>query len=498
MPDDCQETSKKIGQQGNQMQKSDNQIRVRFAPSPTGYLHVGGLRTALFNYLFARKQGGAFILRIEDTDRKRSISGALEKLTSTLKEIGLQYDEGPDIGGDYGPYIQSHRTEIYTKYTRKLLDSGNAYYCFCSEERLNKLREEQRKTKRPPMYDGKCRDLSKAEVEDNLAKGKPFVIRLKYPKEGKTVFDDVVRKRVAIDNSMVDDQVLIKSDGFPTYHLASVVDDHLMKITHVIRGEEWLSSVPKHIFLYKSLGWELPVFVHLPLLLNTDRSKLSKRQGDVAVESYIQKGYLPEVMLNFIALLGWHSADDREIYSLNELEDAFSLDRINKAGAVFDIEKLNWMGGQYIRNLDVEYIADQSRHFFERAGIDIRDSDKYLKVINTARDYVYRLSDIVEHAKMFYEEICIPEEDKELTGEENSQKIYSYWIEKLGEKPVWKPEEISLLTKQSIGELGIKGKNFYFPIRLALFGNCHGPDIPTLIDILGRDESIKRLKACLI
>jgi len=306
-----------------------------------------------------------------------------------------------------------------------------------------------------------------------------------------------VRDRVAIDNSMVDDQVLIKSDGFPTYHLASVVDDHLMKITHVIRGEEWLSSVPKHIFLYRSFGWEVPVFVHLPLLLNSDRSKLSKRQGDVSVESYIQKGYLPEVMLNFIALLGWHSADDREIYSLKELEEAFSLDRVNKAGAVFDTEKLNWMGGQYIRNLDVKYIADQSRRFFEEAGIDISDNDKYLKAINTARDYVYCLSDIVEHAKMFYEKMIFSEEDRELIKEENSQKIYSYWIEELRKKAGWKPEEISSLIKQSIGKLGIKGKNFYFPIRLALFGNRHGPDIPTLIDILGADESVKRLEACL-
>ena len=479
------------------MHKEIDQVRVRFAPSPTGYLHVGGLRTALFNYLFARKQGGKFVLRIEDTDQKRSIPGALEKLTTTLTEIGLHYDEGPDIGGNYGPYIQSQRTDIYKKYTQKLLDSGNAYHCFCSEERLNNLREEQRKRKRPPMYDGKCRDLSKNEVKDKLAQGMPFVIRLRYPREGKTVFDDVVRDRVAIDNSMVDDQVLIKSDGFPTYHLASVVDDHLMKITHVIRGEEWLSSVPKHIFLYKSFGWEIPVFVHLPLLLNSDRSKLSKRQGDVSVESYIQKGYLPEVMLNFIALLGWHSADDREIYSLKELGEAFSLDRINKAGAVFDTEKLNWMGGQYIRNLDVKYIADRSMYFFEEAGIDISDNDKYLKVINTARDYVYCLSDIVEHAKMFYEKMIFSEEDRELIKEENSQKIYSYWIEELRKKAGWKPEEISSLIKQSIGKLGIKGKNFYFPIRLALFGNRHGPDIPTLIDILGADESVKRLEACL-
>ena len=475
------------------MHKENDQIRVRFAPSPTGYLHVGGLRTALFNYLFARKHGGAFILRIEDTDQKRSIPGALEKLTSSLKGIGLQYDEGPDAGGDYGPYIQSQRTDLYKKYTQKLLDSGNAYYCFCSEERLNNLREEQRKRKMPPMYDRKCRSLSKNEVEDNLSHGMPFVIRLRYPREGKTVFDDIVRDRVAIDNSMVDDQVLIKSDGFPTYHLASVVDDHLMKITHVIRGEEWLSSVPKHIFLYKSFGWEAPVFVHLPLLLNSDRSKLSKRQGDVSVESYIENGYLPEVLLNFIALLGWHSADNREIYSLTELEDAFSLDRINKAGAVFDIEKLNWMGGQYIRSLDVEYIADQSRPFFEKAGVDISDNDKYLKVIITARDYVHRLADIVEHARMFYEDLKFSDEDRELIGQEDSQRIFSYWVEALGEKTGWKPEEISSLTKQSIGELGVKGKNFYFPIRLAPFGNCHGPDIPTLIDILGKDEAVKRL-----
>ncbi|MEA2014760.1 MAG: glutamate--tRNA ligase [Thermodesulfobacteriota bacterium] len=479
------------------MQKEKDQVRVRFAPSPTGYLHVGGLRTALFNYLFARKHKGAFVLRIEDTDQKRSIPGALEKLTGSLKKIGLQYDEGPDIAGDYGPYIQSQRTDIYKKYTQNLLDSGNAYYCFCSEEELNNLREEQRKRKMPPMYDGRCKALSNDEVKDNLAQGMPFVIRLRYPKEGKTVFDDVVRGRVAIDNSMVDDQVLIKSDGFPTYHLASVVDDHLMNITHVIRGEEWLSSVPKHIFLYKSFGWEVPVFVHLPLLLNSDRSKLSKRQGDVSVESYIKNGYLPEVMLNFIALLGWHPADNREIYSLSELEDAFSLDRINKAGAVFDVEKLKWMGGQYIRTLDVKYIADQSRPFFEKAGIDISDNAKYLKAINTARDYVHRLADIVQHSKMFYEDIIFSDEDRKLIEEDNSQRIYSYWLDELEKKITWEPEETSSLTKQSIAELGIKGKGFYFPIRLALFGNCHGPDLPTLIDTLGRDEAIRRLKACL-
>jgi len=475
------------------MHTDNNQVRVRFAPSPTGYLHVGGLRTALFNYLFARKHGGAFILRIEDTDQKRSIPGALEDLITTLTRTGLQHDEGPDIGGDYGPYIQSQRIDIYKEYTQKLLVSGKAYYCFCDEERVARIREEQRKRKRPPMYDGRCRDLSEGEVADNLARGLPCVIRLRYPKEGKTVFDDIVRDRVAIDNSIVDDQILIKSDGFPTYHFASVVDDHLMKITHVIRGEEWLSSVPKHIFLYESFGWEPPVWVHLPLLLNSDRSKLSKRQGDVSVESYLEKGYLTEVLLNFIALLGWHSADNREIYSLGELEEVFSLERINKAGAVFDLEKLNWMGGTYIRQMDVAYIADQSRRFFEEAGIDISDNEKYLKVIGTARDYVYCLSMIVEHARMFYDTPASSQEDRDLIEQEDSRRIFSYWIEALGEQETCSLDDLSALVKKGIGDLGIKGKNFYFPIRLALFGSCHGPDIPTLIDILGRDESVKRL-----
>jgi glutamyl-tRNA synthetase len=477
--------------------KKTKEVRVRFAPSPTGYLHVGGLRTALFNYLFARKNKGKFILRIEDTDQKRTIPGAIENLISTLKAVGLEYDEGPDRGGEFGPYIQTERSEIYRDHAKTLLESGHAYYCFCTEERLEKLREVQKKTKRPTMYDGKCRDLPKNIIEEKLSLGIPYVIRLRYPKEGKIVFDDIVRQKVAMDNSQVDDQILIKSDGLPTYHLASVVDDHLMKISHVIRGEEWLSSVPKHIYLYESFGWEAPIFAHLPLLLNSDRSKLSKRQGDVAVESYLEKGYLTEALLNFIVLLGWHASDDREIYTLQELEEAFSLDRINKAGAIFDTEKLNWMGGYYVRHLSVEYVAEKARPFFEEAGIDIGNNEKYLRVIATARDYVSRLSDMVEHSKMFYEELTFSEEDRKLIGEENSQKLYSFWIGELEKKTDWSSEDISLLIKQATGELDIKGKNFYFPIRLALFGSCHGPDIPTLIDILGRDGSIKRLKDCL-
>ncbi len=472
-------------------------VRVRFAPSPTGYLHVGGLRTALFNYLFARGNKGKFILRIEDTDQKRFIPGALENLTSTLRMVGLHYDEGPDTGGDYGPYIQSERSALYQEHARMLVESGKAYYCFCTEERLDNLREVQKKTKRPTMYDGKCRNLPEDQVRKNLDQGIPCVIRLRYPNEGRIVFDDIVRGKVAMENEQIDDQVLIKSDGFPTYHLASVVDDHLMKISHVIRGEEWLSSVPKHIFLYESFGWEPPRFAHLPLLLNSDRSKLSKRQGDVAVESYLETGYLPEALLNFIALLGWHGPDDREIYTLEELEQVFSLERINKAGAIFDTEKLNWMGGYYVRHLDVSYVAERARPYFEKAGIDISDGEKYLKVIHTARDYIYCLSDVVEHARMFYEDLTFSDEDRVLMEEEPSQKIFRYWIERLEARPDWTFEETGALVKQAIAELGIKGKNFYFPLRLALFGNCHGPDIPTLVDTLGREKSLDRLKACL-
>ncbi|MBN2284293.1 MAG: glutamate--tRNA ligase [Deltaproteobacteria bacterium] len=479
--------------------KTDNgkEVRVRFAPSPTGYLHVGGLRTALFNYLFARSREGKFILRIEDTDQKRSIPGALENLIGTLRAVGLDYDEGPDAGGDAGPYIQSERLELYREYTDRLIESGHAYYCFCTEERLDELREMQRKTKRPTMYDGKCRDLPRRVVDENLEKDVPRVVRLKYPREGRVVFDDIIRGKVAMDNSQMDDQVLLKSDGFPTYHLASVVDDHLMSISHVIRGEEWLSSVPKHLYLYESFGWQPPEFAHLPLLLNSDRSKLSKRQGDVAVESYLASGYLPEALLNFIALLGWHGPDDRELYTLKELEEVFTLDRINKAGAIFDIEKLNWMGGQYIRRLPLEYVAEQAKPYFENAGIDIGEDAKYLKVITIARDYISRLSDIVNHARMFYEDPTLSEEDLEFITGDPSQAIYAFWAAALKKQRAWTLEELSLLVKQSMKELGIKGKDFYFPLRLALFGSCHGPDIPTLVDALGRDESIRRIEALL-
>ena len=310
-------------------------IKTRFAPSPTGYLHVGGLRTALYCYLFAKKEGGTFLLRIEDTDQERFVEGAIENLISTLKWVGIEYDEGP--------YIQSERTALYKEHAEKLLESGHAYHCFCSKERLTELREKQESAKQATMYDRKCADIPLEEARKRVEAGESHVVRQKIPYENLK-FKDLIRGNVQFDGKNVDDQVLVKSDGFPTYHLANVVDDHLMEITHVIRGEEWLPSTPKHIFLYRAFGWDVPEFAHIPLLLNKDRTKLSKRQGHVAVEDYIKEGYLREAILNFVSFLGWHpgAGDENELYTLKELEKAFSIDRVHKAGAISDIEKLDW------------------------------------------------------------------------------------------------------------------------------------------------------------
>lgn len=471
----------------------ENGIRVRFAPSPTGYLHIGGLRTALYDYLYAKKTGGKFILRIEDTDRNRYVKGAVENLITTLKTVGLEFDEGPEKGGNFGPYFQSERKELYWKYARELVQKGKAYHCFCTPEDLEKMRSEQLAKGLDPRYDGRCRNLSKEEVEKNIAEGKPYVIRLKTPETGEISFFDIIRGKVTFDWETVDDQILMKSDGFPTYHLAVVVDDHLMKISHILRGEEWISSVPKHLFLYESLGWKPPKMAHLPLILNPDKSKLSKRQGDVAVEDYLSKGYLPEALLNFIALLGWHPKGDRELFTLPELIKEFSLKRITKAGAVFDVEKLKWMNGHYLRTLDLKYIAEKAKPFFINENINIGDEKKYLKVIADARMRVSVLSEIIKYSEMFYRDLQFDDEQKEILSAENSQKIFRFWIKELKQINPDK-EKINNLVKRTANELGIKGRDFYFPIRLALYGSVHGPDLPAIIEILGKEETIKRLK----
>jgi nondiscriminating glutamyl-tRNA synthetase len=469
-----------------------NEIRVRFAPSPTGFLHVGGLRTALYDYLYAKKTGGKFVLRIEDTDQNRLVEGAAESLIEILQNIGLEFDEGPGKEGDCGPYFQSQRLDIYNKHINELLEKDYAYHCFCTADELDKMRDEQKARGEDARYDGRCKSLTKEDVQAKIAAGMPYVIRLKTPDEGEITYYDVVRDKVTFDWSTVDDQVLLKSDGFPTYHLAVTVDDHLMGITHIFRGEEWISSVPKHLLLFQAFGWKPPKMAHLPLLLNSDRSKLSKRQGDVAVEDYLKKGYLPEALINFVALLGWHPASDKEFFSLKELEKDFSLKRINKAGAVFDVEKLKWMNAHYIKTSDAKYIAEKAKPFFTE--LDISDEGKYLKVIKEMKERAVLLSDLPEIAKMFYNNVELKDDDLEIVTSVSGKQLLKFWADEISESEYINANLVNELLKRSASELGIKGKNLYHPLRLALIGTVNGPEIPMILNILGKEESVRRLR----
>ncbi len=469
-------------------------VRVRFAPSPTGYLHLGGLRVALYNYAFAKQNNGKFILRIEDTDQARLVEGAVENLVSSLEVMGITYDEGPEKGGEYGPYFQSQRLDIYRKYIDELIEKGHAYYCFCTKETLDEMRAEAQKEKNFFKYDRRCHRLTKEEIQAKLDAGEPYVVRLKMPDERIFTFNDLVRGEVSIDVKQVDDQVILKSDGFPTYHLAAVVDDHLMKISHVFRGEEWLSSTPKHIFLYECFGWTPPQWVHLPLILNKDKSKLSKRKNDVAVETYLEKGYNKEALINFIALLGWHPAEDRELFTMDEIIKEFSIERVNKAGAVFDLTKLEWMSRMYFRSSNLQSVADYAKTQFEKAGIDISDNDKYLRVIDKAREYITTIDQIIEHSEMYYSLGELEEKDAEMLDNEESQTVLKFMAKAYDSENVLSPDELNDITKESIKEVGIKGKKFYFPLRLALIGKGHGPDMPAIYHILGKEEFINRIK----
>jgi glutamyl-tRNA synthetase len=472
-------------------------VRVRFAPSPTGYLHIGGLRTALYNYLFARHTGGTFILRIEDTDRTRIVPDAMENLIHTLQKLDITFDEGPIIGGNYGPYIQSERLELYRKEAQKLLDAGFAYRCFCTPETLAQMRAEQQAKGEFVKYDRRCLNLTPADIEAKLAKGEPYVLRLKMPETRIFRFNDIIRGEVEMDSAQSDDQVLIKSDGYPTYHLASVVDDHYMDISYVIRGEEWLSSMPKHLWLYECFGWTPPQWVHLPLILNPDRTKLSKRMNDVAVEDYLERGYLKEAIINFVALLGWHSADNREIFSLEELCQEFTLERVNKSGAIFDLNKLNWMNGWYLRNLPLDTIVERSKPYFEKEHLAIPDSDKLTKIVATARERCTLLSDLVQYSKMFLCPQPLSIESLDFLKKEDSRKVLSWFQSHLPSGGDIDAEQLNQLVQQGIKDLGFKGKAFYKPLYLALLHQDHGPELPAIFSILGLKEVHHRIQEVL-
>jgi len=472
-------------------------VRVRFAPSPTGYLHIGGLRTALYNYLFAKNNNGKFILRIEDTDRNRYVKGAVEKLLSTLDWAGLIPDEGPKTGGDFGPYKQSERLDIYKKHIQELIEHKKAYYCFCTQERLNNLREKQKQEGLQTKYDKQCLSLSQSEIENNLKNNLPYVVRLNIESGKEITFNDLIRDEVVFSTNTIDDQVLIKSDGYPTYHFANVVDDHLMQITHVIRGEEWISSTPKHILLYDYFNWEKPNFAHLPLLLNPDKSKLSKRQGDVAVEDYRDKDYLKDALLNFIALLGWNAGDDKEYYKMDELINSFSLDRVNKSGAVFNLEKLDWLNAEHLRKLTNEEILKMLKTEIKSSDLNISD-DTLLLIIEAMKERVSFVKEFITTCPYFYNAPTNYDGNViKKRWKDDSPELLKLFSDRINEIDNPSKEDFEKTLKNICQEKEIGLGRLIHPLRLALSGVGIGPGIFNLTYILGKEETITRINKAL-
>ena len=472
-------------------------IRTRYAPSPTGRMHVGNLRTALYEYLIARHEGGDFILRIEDTDQERFFEGALEIIYNTLEETGLDYDEGPDKPGDCGPYVQSERVEagIYMDYAKKLVEKGEAYYCFCTKERLESLKQTVA-GKEIMLYDKHCLHLSKEEVEAKLAAGEPFVIRQNIPNEGKTSFFDDIYGEITVDNAELDDMILIKSDGYPTYNFANVVDDHLMGITHVVRGNEYLSSTPKYIRLYDAFGWEPPVFVHLPLITDEEHHKLSKRSGHSSFEDLVEQGFLPEAIINFVALLGWSPEGTEEIFSLKQLIEAFDYKRVNKSPAVFDMVKLRWMNGEYIKNMDYDAYKKYALPYVNQAVKRDVDKDKILELMKTRIEV---FTDIPEKIDFFDE---LPEYDvamythkKMKTNSEIALEVLKETLPILEAQDEYSLDALHDLIMKYIGEKGVKNGVVLWPLRTAVSGKQSTPGGAfEIMEILGKEESLARIR----
>ncbi|MFZ7132391.1 MAG: glutamate--tRNA ligase [Eubacteriales bacterium] len=482
-------------------------IRVRFAPSPTGYVHIGSLRTALYNYLFAKNMQGKYILRIEDTDQTRYVEGSIENLIHCLMSTGIIHDEGSFITdnrliekGDFGPYTQSKRLALYQEYIQQLIEQNWAYYCFCSKERLSEVRDRQKEKGETPKYDGHCRALSKEEIQQKLDTGIPYVIRLKLPEEYNITFEDVVRGNIQMNTQDLDDQILMKSDGFPTYHFAVVIDDHLMGITHIIRGEEWLPSTPKHVLLYQAFGWEEPKYVHLPNILNEDKKKLSKRQGDVAVEDFLNKGYLPEALVNYIALLGWSPDSSEEIFDMESLIQHFDLTRVNKSGAVFDRDKLNWMNAIYIKNLDSDVLMEKITPYLTESDYISKhqveeDPDLIKMIAETFKEKLSRLSDIIPLINDLYKEGMEFDEDMlEILHGENIPLLTEALIHEISDLNEITPENLKVIFKRIQKEKGIKGKDLYMPARIITTGEMHGSDLMKTLSILGKERVLRRIR----
>lgn len=501
-------------------------MRTRFAPSPTGYLHVGGLRTALYSYLLAKQNNGQFLLRIEDTDQSRlvgekglkgvAVRNIVQSLywASVIPDEGVMFTMSPKedknldnvlivSSGDKGPYIQSERLEIYQEHVEKLINQGKAYYCFCTSERLDEVRAQCLKDKKQPGYDGHCREIDLQTAKARVVAGEKYTVRLKMPKTGETVFNDLIRGEVRIKNEIVDDQVLLKSDGFPTYHLAVVVDDHFMEITHVVRGEEWISSTPKHLVLYEYFGWKPPQFAHLPLLLNSDHSKLSKRQGDVAVGDYAKKGYLPEALINFVAFLGWNPGTEQELFTLEELIKEFSLDKVGSSGSIFNLEKLDWYNREYLKKLSGQKLVEvclpwvKNEDWIKPEQYKNKDANWWAQVFDLEKERITTLAEIPEAIKFVFE---LPNYEPEILAWKKSDLASARKI--LAElKPVlanisednWSKAEIEKTVMDFIATNQYGNGDVLWPLRVCLSGQKNSPPPFDIAAVLSKEDLLKRI-----
>ncbi|MCH8103363.1 MAG: glutamate--tRNA ligase [Chloroflexi bacterium] len=480
--------------------------RVRFAPSPTGDLHIGGVRTALFNYLVAKNTGGQFILRLEDTDQNRIVEGSIDSIYDSLRWLGLDWDEGPDVGGPYGPYVQSENVETgaYAAAAKKLIEGEFAYECDCTPERLERVRERQKAAKQAPGYDGHCRTRSRDELADSRIAGNSIVVRLKVPRTKTAIFEDVVRGRVSIKYQDISDFVILKSDGFPTYHLAHIVDDDAMKITHVLRGEEWLPSVPRHLLIYEGLGIDRPVYAHLPVILAEDKTKLSKRHGAVSALEFRDEGFLPDALFNFLSLLGWSPGDDREVMDRDEIASLFTLDRVKEAPAIFDRTKLEWMNGQYIRNLSLDSLTDAALPFLEK-GLPAHvtrpvDRDRVRPLLAMTQERLKYLTEAPEQIELFFEDSISPAPEeiiqKKMDAASTAAALESS-LQVLREFEPFEVEPLEARFRELAAELDLKVGALFGSIRVATTGRRIAPPLFDTIVALGRDKTISRTEAAI-
>lgn len=475
-----------------------SRIRTRYAPSPTGKMHVGNLRSALYEFLIAKHENGDFMLRIEDTDQERFVEGATEIIYRTMEKTGLVHDEGPDKDGGYGPYVQSERTRtgIYMKYAKELIEKGEAYYCFCDKERLESLKTEIVEGKEIMVYDKHCLSLSKEEVEANLAAGKPFVIRQNNPTEGTTTFHDELYGDITVNNSELDDMILIKSDGFPTYNFANVVDDHTMNITHVVRGNEYLSSSPKYVRLYEAFGWEIPVYVHLPLITDENHKKLSKRSGHASFEDLMEQGFLSEAVVNYIALLGWSPEDNREIFSLQELIEEFDYHRISKSPAVFDIVKLRWMNGEYLKAMDSDKFYQMAEPYLKQAITRDLDLKKIAEMVKTRIEVFPDIAAQVDFFETLPEyDVAMYTHKKMKTNTESSLEVLTELLPILDAQEDYSNDALYQTLVKYVEEKGCKNGYAMWPVRTAVSGKQMTPAGATeIMEVLGKEESLKRIR----